>query len=113
MGGICMRSGSLDKIIDLQAPTKISDGIGGFTESYTTVYSNVWASIWPIRAKDQIQSDQMIGTITHRIRMRHKRVLKSSWRIKFGNRYFAIVAPPINPNEANIKLELLCKEVEA
>ena len=105
--------GDRDKIIDVQMPTKASDGIGGYTESWTTRYSGEFVAIWPVSAKDIIQSDKMTGTITHRIRMTYKRILKSDWRIKFGNRYFAIVGPPININEANIDLELLCKEVEA
>lgn len=107
-----MRAGDFDKLIDIQYLTRASDGMGGFTETYATKYSNVWAAIWPISAKDQIQSEQMTGTITHRIRIRYKRVLKSNWRIKYGNRYFAIIGPPINLKENNRILELLCRETE-
>ena len=106
------RIGDRNKIIDVQMPTKVSDNIGGYTVTWTTKYSGEYAALWPVSSRDIIQSDKMTGTITHRIRMTYKRILKSDWRIKFGNRYFAIVGPPININEANIDLELLCKETE-
>lgn len=105
-----MRIGDLDKIINIESSTKIADGIGGFTEIYRTQCSNIFAAIWPISVKEQIQAKKMSSEITHRIRIRYRRVLKSDWRIKFGDRYFAITGI-INPNEANEILELLCKEV--
>jgi len=36
-------------------------------------------------------------------------VFKSSWRLKFNNRYFAIVSV-VNPGEKNEYLDLYCKE---
>ena len=100
----------LNKRITLQAPTKVPDGMGNFDETWTDMGDPIWAGIWPTSANQSIQSLQPVGTITHRIRIRYRSVLRSSWRIKFGNRYFAIVAPPINPNEKNEFLDLLCKE---
>ena len=105
-----MPIGDLNKLINIIGTTKVGDGMGSFTETDTTIASDIWAAIWPASASEQIQSLQPVGTITHRIRIRWRSVLKSSWRIKFGNRYFAIVAPPINPNEKNEWLDLLCRE---
>jgi len=102
--------GELDKLINLVATTKVGDGMGGFTETDTTVASNIWAAIWPVSGKEQIQNMQNVGTITHRIRLRYRSVLRSSWRVKYGDRYFAIVSPPIDPNEGHEFLDLLCKE---
>lgn len=106
-----MRIGDYNKLIEFQAPSKISDDMGGFTNSYSTIF-DVFAAIWPINAKDQIQSDQMVMEITHKIRIRYRRILKSNWRIKYSNRYFAIVSI-INLNESNRSLELRCKEIRA
>lgn len=102
--------GSLNKRIILQSMTKVGDGMGGFTESDVDM-DTVWAAIWPTSGNDQIQSMQPVGTITHKIRIRYRRDIRTSWKIKFGNRYFAIVSPPINPNERNEWLDLLCREV--
>lgn len=106
-----MRIGDLKKRIELQKPTSASDGIGGYTKTYVSEHI-VWAAIWPVSAKDQMQAGQMTGTITHRIRIRYNSELQSDWRIKYGDRYFAIMGPPVNQNEGNRILDLLCKEVE-
>lgn len=106
-----MPIGELNKRIQIQAETKIPDGMGNFNTVWINVGDPIWAAIWPTNAKETVQSMQPMGTITHRIRVRHKSVLKASWRIKFGHRYFAIVAPPINLNERNEWLDLMCQEV--
>lgn len=103
-----MNIGSLNKRIELQKVTKVSDGMGGFTNTYTTECT-IFASIWPVSAKEQIQAKQMSMTATHRIRIRYRRVMKPDWRIKCADRYFSIVSI-INPNTENKMLELLCTE---
>lgn len=105
-----MTIGELNKRVDIQAQTRVSDGMGGFTTSWTTLASSVAAAIWPVSANDQIQAAQNMGIITTKIRIRYRSVMKSSWRIKYGNRYFAIAAPPIDLNERHEWLDLLCKE---
>jgi SPP1 family predicted phage head-tail adaptor len=107
-----MRIGDLRHIISLQHQTKTPDGIGGFTTTWTDAATGIFAAIWPVSAKEQVQSEQMTMTVTHRIRMRYRRVLKPDWRAKYGNRYFSIVSI-INQNEKNKMLELLCREVKS
>jgi SPP1 family predicted phage head-tail adaptor len=104
-----MLIGDLNKRIQIQAPSKISDGMGGFDETFSTI-ATVFASLWPISAREQVQSMQEVMTISHRIRIRYRSVLRPDWRVKFGNRYFSIVSI-INPNEKNELLDLMCKEV--
>lgn len=105
-----MRIGDLNKRLELQKKTHVSDNIGGFTDTYTTE-DTVWGAIWPISAKDRLQSGQLTPEITHRIRIRYRRVVRPDWRIKYANRYFAIDGPPINLDEANRELEFICKEI--
>ena len=105
-----MRIGSLDKFIDFQAETRASDGQGGFVTNFTTVATNVPAAIWPKSARDTVKDAQNIGIITHQIRIRFRRVLRSNWRISWAGRYFAIVAPPIDPEMNHRYLDILCKE---
>jgi SPP1 family predicted phage head-tail adaptor len=104
-----MRAGALRNRIDIQAITRTADGMGGFTKTYVTIASSVAAAIWPISGKESIQAGQSKMTITHRIRMRYRNNMKSSYRIKFENRYFDIESI-ININERNETLELLCRE---
>jgi len=105
-----MSIGRYNKMVDVQAPTRAPDGMGGFTVTHTTKYSGSYVYIWPIGAKEQIQADQSTMVATHRIGFRQYNLLRAGWRIKYGNRYFDIVSI-INPNEANKMLELLCNEV--
>lgn len=106
-----MRIGDLRHQITLQAPTRIADGMGGFTVAWVDM-ATVWAAIWPVSATEQIQAAQPVMTVSHRIRMRYLAGVKAAWRVKFGNRYFNIVSI-VNPNERNQMLDLLCKEASA
>ena len=101
--------GDLNKRIDIIATTKVGDGMGGFSETDTTVASSIPAAIWPTSAKDMTAMNTTTMVISHRVRIRYRSVLRSSWRLKFGGRYFAIVSI-IDPNEEHKFLDLMCKE---
>jgi len=68
-----------------------------------------WAAIWPISANEIIAANAVSMVVSHRIRIRYRSVFKSSWRGKFGTRYFSIVGVT-NPSEANEWLDVICKE---
>jgi len=102
----------LDKRITIQKPVKTSDSMGGFTETWYDVIP-VWAAIWPKSAKETFKAtEQVSGELTHRIRIRWRRGILPSYRIKYKTRYFNIVGPPINPDEDNEWLDIMCKEVK-
>jgi SPP1 family predicted phage head-tail adaptor len=100
--------GELNKRIALQIPSKVPDGMGGFVVTWVDT-ATVWAAIWPISAAETIEAGKMGMTVTHRIRIRYRSVLRPSWRIAFGGRYFNIVSI-IDPNTAHRWLDILCKE---
>jgi SPP1 family predicted phage head-tail adaptor len=108
LGGI-LRIGNLNKRINLEAQTRVADGMGGWTVAYATMASSIPAAIWPVSANETIENMQVVMKITHRIRIRYRSVLKSSWRVKFGDRYFDIVSI-IDPNMAHKFLDIMCKE---
>lgn len=99
----------LNKRITLQYPTKVGDGMGGFTNTWADA-ATIWAGIWPLRGDEAMAAAQAGGTITHRIRIRYRAKIRTSWRVKFGNRYFNIAGPPVNIGEENRWMDLLCKE---
>lgn len=103
-----MEAGTLNKRIKIQAATKVADGMGGFTETFSTI-ATVFAAIWPLSATETVQSMQTGATISHRIRIRYRSVLRPSWRLKFGEKFYNIVSI-INPNMKNEYLDLMCKE---
>jgi SPP1 family predicted phage head-tail adaptor len=100
--------GELNRRITLQYQTKVSDSMGGFTTTWNDA-ATVWAAIWPTSANEITAANATSMVVSHRIRIRYRSVLKSSWRVKFGLRYFNIVSI-LNPNESNEYLDLMCKE---
>jgi len=103
-----IRSGDLNRRVEIQAQTKVSDGMGSFTTTWTTL-DTVWAAIWDATSNERNQASATTLIISHRVRIRYRNVFKSSWRLKFNNRYFAIVSV-VNPGEKNEYLDLYCKE---
>jgi len=103
-----VRIGDLNKRVEIQAPTKVSDGMGGFVTGYSTL-ATVFCAVWPVSAADTIVANATTMVVTHRLRIRYRSVLKTSYRIKFGTRYFSIVSI-IDPNTDHKFLDLLVKE---
>jgi SPP1 family predicted phage head-tail adaptor len=99
----------LNKPLIFQAPVKVSDGAGGFTTTWLTV-ATAYGALWPISATEIIKSDKPTMEVSHRVRIRYRKVMKPSWRISYANRYFNIVSI-INPEEANEYFDILAKEV--
>ena len=102
-----MRSGELNKYITIQHPTKASDGMGGFTETWTDAAS-VWAKAWTVSSVEGPAGMQMTMIRIQKFKIRYRSVFKPDWRIKWGNRYFAITG--IDPDDKNDFLYLTCKE---
>lgn len=81
--------GDLRHRVRIEAASRVSDGGGGATVSWTTV-AEVWAAIWP-RASDEVfQSDRVAGKATHDIWIRHRSDVKPEMRIVLGTRQFDI-----------------------
>jgi SPP1 family predicted phage head-tail adaptor len=104
-----MRSGELKNSIELQGQTRTPDGMGGFTNTFSTI-DTVWAAIWPLKSIEAHEGGRVVATVTHRIRIRYREGVKASWRIKFKTKYFNIVEI-INPNTDYKVLDLMAKEV--
>lgn len=98
----------LDKRIELQATTKVSDGMGGFTNTFITL-ATIWAAIWPTSANEITAANATVMVVSHRIRIRYRSVLKASWRIVYAGRNFNIVSI-IDPNMSHEWLDIMCKE---
>jgi SPP1 family predicted phage head-tail adaptor len=103
-----MKISELSKRVALQYQTKVSDGMGGWTTTWTTA-AEIYAAVWPVSASEQVKAQGVTMTISHRIRIRYRANLRSSWRIKMGSRFFNIVSI-VDSNEAHKFLDILAKE---
>lgn len=68
--------------------------------------------IFPISGREALglDADVKLGEITHRVVLRYTKGIESKMRVKFGNRIFDIISPPVNNYERNHELLLFCKE---
>ena len=105
---IPIRRGNLKHLITIKTTTTVADGIGGFTETEVT-FLVCRAAIWPVSAKEKIQSDQLEMQTTHRIRIDWQTGILPSMMIYFGTRKFEIVSI-INADERSVVLDILAKE---
>jgi SPP1 family predicted phage head-tail adaptor len=106
-----MKIGDLNKHIEIQGITRVPDGLGGFVNSYLTLYT-IDAAIWDATSNERNTASATALVVTHRIRIRYKSGLKASYRIKFGLRFFNIVSIT-NQNEANRWIDIWAKEAAA
>lgn len=102
-------SGALNKKITLRSFTRSVDAYGEPIKTYSD-YATVWASIEPIKGDEFFQARKETAEIDTKITLRYRRDIRSSWEIMYGIKRYTIQAI-INPKNANIKLELMCKEV--
>lgn len=101
--------GELNKRISLQQQTRAADGRGGFTVTWADAATSIAAAIWPVSATEQIRAQAPAMIVTHRVRIRYRRVVKSGWRVSWAGRYFNIVSI-VDPNMKHEWIDLLCKE---
>ena len=104
-----MQAGPLRHRIELQQKTTTRDATGGNTLSYSTIVTR-WAQITPLRGDERFRASQMEAKTTVKIRIRYYSGLDTTWRVKWGTRYYQIVEI-INVGERNYAIELGCKEL--
>lgn len=103
-----MRIGDLCHRVTLQVKSSVADGMGGTVDTWAD-RASVWAAVWPTSAREIVAANSTSLVVTHRVRIRYRSDVRPTWRVKFGDRYFAIVGM-VNPNEQNRTLDLMCQE---
>ena len=108
-----MRAGNLRHTIAIQEETQTSDGMGGYTTSWSDVsgMGSVPAAVWPLKATERLDAMKLEHQLTHRIRIRYRSGIDASMRIYWSDKSktFNIISI-INPDERNIMLEFLATE---
>jgi len=105
-----MRSGSLNKHIEIQQSACSQDTTGASVKNWIPFHLT-WASIWPLSASEHLSMGKLQGEISHKVRIRYLTGVTSAMRVVFNGRILDIVSPPINKDERNEQLEILCKEL--
>ena len=107
-----IRAGSLRHRVSIQEQTDVSDGMGGFSTSWSAIsgMASVPASIMPLTSKEQLDAMKLESVITNKIRIWYRAGITSKNRIIFGSRVFNIKGAPINYDEKNRTLDFLVQE---
>jgi len=86
----------------------------------TTTWADVaetWAAIEPIAGREYFTATEFRADVTHRVTIRHRAGMKSTWRLLLGHgatqRVFYPMGPPIDVGERNKWLEMMCREAES
>lgn len=84
--------GELRHRITIEENIKVSDGLGGQTETWQAIATNpqVWAKIDPVSGLERFFSERLEENISHKITIRYRSDLigKTEWRLNFGGRIF-------------------------
>jgi SPP1 family predicted phage head-tail adaptor len=102
-----MSIGELKERITLQYATLASDPAGGEIKTWVD-HATVWAKAWTTGSGETTEAKQTSLIRIQKFKIRFRNVTKGDWRIKRGNRYFAIHS--IDPDEKREYLFLTCKE---
>lgn len=95
--------------VTFQRMAETKNSYGEATEDWEDAFVTK-AGIFPNSGRD-IQGQYVIqGEVSHRVHIRYMKGVNSEMRILFGNRVFDIVSPPVNFQEKNLELQLLCSE---
>jgi SPP1 family predicted phage head-tail adaptor len=100
----------LNKRVTIQNVSRVSDGQGGFTETWTDS-ATVWAGIEPVKSYERFQAMQQAVPVSHKITMRYNAVVDETSRMRYGNRLFE-VKEVINVDEADRFLQIRAIETE-
>ena len=100
--------GNLRYKVDLQAPTRTSDGAGGYTEAFNTI-AQIFADIRPQNALESYRQGMVQEKVPHKIFIRFRSDVQANYKILYDNRTFQIKGIK-NMNERDRFLELLCEE---
>jgi SPP1 family predicted phage head-tail adaptor len=109
MGGVLkpISPSELKERITLQQQTLTPDGSAGFTKAWVDV-ATIWAKAWTVSSTEGVAGAQTTMIRVQKFAIRYRGVLRSSWRIKWGVRYFNITG--IDPDDKSEFIFLTCKE---
>jgi SPP1 family predicted phage head-tail adaptor len=103
------RAGDYRHLVTIEAPVETTDSFGQAIKSWST-FATPYAAIEPLRGREFFASAQISAEITVRIRMRYLPGVTEKMRVVHNGKYYNIISPPINPNERNRELHLMCGE---
>ena len=104
-----MQVGRMRYRIEIQDYKSTQDAAGFETREWMTVHT-VWADIAPVSGKEYMASNRETAEITNKIYIRFRSGIKSTMRIKHGDRIFEIES--VLGDKRSGMLTIMAREVE-
>lgn len=104
-----MRIGELRHRVTLQRKEITEDALKQQSEVWTDI-ATVWARIEPLSGREYFAARQENAEVTAKITIRYRKDVTPDMRAVSEGRVFDVLSV-INPEERNISLVLMCKEV--
>lgn len=102
--------GALRGRVTLQQPVRDPDDGGGVEKTWEDV-ADVWAEVSALSGYEAVAAGRLSGSVTHKVRIRHRLGVGPEMRFAFGGRVLAIVAVT-DPDGRRRWLECHCEERE-
>lgn len=104
-----MKIGRLRHRIVIEESIAGRDSFGAEVSEWSQ-FAKVWADVSPVSGREFIAFKQINAEITTKVTIRYTAGVTTEMRVLFDNRIFEITSI-INPEEKNVSLLLMCKEV--
>lgn len=99
-------------LVAMQFPGTTADATGYVVPTWTTA-ANVYARIEPLTVRERLLAGERQSEMSHRIIIRYSpelSALDGTWRVLYGSRVFLLDGAPINRDERNRSVEMMCIE---
>jgi SPP1 family predicted phage head-tail adaptor len=110
-GDDLMQAGKLRHVVYIQARSLSRNEYGEQSRQWSDEHGPLWGAIEPTTGRELSEAEQVVGEVTHRIRLRYSAEyeLTSAKRFRSGERIFEIVSV-FDRDERNRELVAVCKE---
>jgi len=105
-----MKAGELRHRLRLQSASKVTDGMGSYTTTWSTD-ATIWGAIWPQSGAEYVQHMLTQGEVTVKIRIRYRSgvVIGKRFQKAIGSNIYNIKSV-INWENRNVYLDCICIE---
>ena len=104
-----MKAGSLRHKVTIQRVSQTLDSSRQTVDLWTKV-DDVWAAVEPLTGRELVNAQQIQPDVTHLVKIRYRDDVTAKMRVLHGSRVLNIEGPPINIEERDRELHLMCRE---
>ena len=108
---MAQRAGGYRHRVEVQRAERSRDRFGQPVVTWRTV-TKIWVRLVPLAGRERFEAQQAVAETTHRLEAHYSKAarLDARARVKYGDRVFEVLAPPVNVGERNREYHVSVKE---